>query len=159
MTRSGEHRVPDHVLLVCSSGGHLAQLAALQPWLDGKRAQWVTFPTADALSVLEGREVVYAHYPTTRNLPNLLRNAWLAGRLLAHERPDAVVSSGAGVALPFFVLGWLLRVPTVYIEVFDRLDSTTLTGRLCRPFTSRMLVQWPEQQALYKDSTLVGTLL
>lgn len=150
---------PDHVLLVCSSGGHLAQLMTLQPWLAAKRAQWVTFPTTDARSQLAGQEVVDAHHPTTRNIPNLLRNLGLAWRLLRRDRPDLILSSGAGVALPFFVLGRLLGIPTVYIEVFDRLDSTTLTGRLCRPFATCMLVQWEEQQPLYKGSTVVGTLL
>lgn len=159
MPGTSEHQGRDHVLLVCSSGGHLAQLLALQPWLDGKRAQWVTFPTPDARSLLAGCDVVDAHHPTTRNVLNLARNALLALRLLARDRPDVIVSSGAGVALPFFVLGRLLGIPTVFIEVYDRLDSTTLTGRLCRPFASRMLVQWDEQQRLYPGSTVVGTLL
>jgi UDP-N-acetylglucosamine:LPS N-acetylglucosamine transferase len=125
----------------------------------GRAITWVTFPTADALSVLAGEEVVPAHYPTTRNVPNLLRNAWLALRMLTRDRPAAIISTGAAVAFPFFVLGWLLRIPTVYIEVFDRLDSRTLTGRLCRPFTSRMLVQWDEQLPLYRNAVVVGALL
>lgn len=149
----------ERVLLVCSSGGHLAQLLALDPWLCAKRARWVTFPTADARSLLAGRDVVEAYHPTTRHVPNLLRNALLAVRMLRRDRPDVIVSSGAGVALPFFVLGRLLGIPTVFIEVYDRLDSATLTGRLCRPFATRMLVQWEEQQQLYPGSTVVGTLL
>ena len=148
-----------YLLVVCSSGGHLAQLVALQPYLSQRRTRWVTFPTADALDLLAGEDVVAAAYPTTRNIPNLLRNAVLALRMLLRERPDAIVSTGAGVAVPFFVLGKLLGVPTVYLEVFDRLDSTTLTARLCRPFTDRMLVQWDEQQELYPGSTVVGPVL
>ena len=53
----------------------------------------------------------------------------------------------------------LLRIPTVYVEVYDRLETRTLTARLCRPFTSRMLVQFEEQLRLYKGATLVGPLL
>lgn len=147
------------VLLVCSSGGHLAQLVALRPWLAGVDARWVTFPTEDARSQLAGEAVVPAYHPTTRNVVNLVRNAVLAWRELRRWRPDVVVSTGAGVALPFFVLARARRVPTVYIEVYDRLDGPTLTGRLCRPFTTRMLVQWPEQQGLYRDAEVVGTLL
>jgi UDP-N-acetylglucosamine:LPS N-acetylglucosamine transferase len=147
------------VLMVCSSGGHLAQLLALQPWWSQRRTRWVTFDTPDAQSLLAGRDVVPAHHPTTRNVPNLVRNVGLAVRTLRKERPDVIVSTGAGVALPFFVVGRLLGIPTVYIEVIDRVDSTTLTARLCRPFTTRMLVQWEEQQRLYPGSILVGPLL
>ncbi len=147
------------VLLVCSSGGHLAQLVALRPWLAGTDARWVTFATEDARSQLAGETLVPAHHPTTRNVPNLLRNAALAWRELRGRRPDVVVSTGAGVALPFFVLARAMGVPTVYIEVYDRLDGPTLTGRLCRPFTTRMLVQWQEQRRLYRGAEVVGTLL
>lgn len=149
----------DLVLLVCSSGGHLAQLLPLQPWLSGKRARWVTFPTEDARSQLVGQDVVDAYFPTTRNVVNLLRNFFLAWKLLRADRPDLILSSGAGVAVPFFVLGWIMRIPRIYIEVFDRLDTPTLTGRLCRPFATKMLVQWDEQAGLYKGAEVAGTLL
>ncbi len=148
-----------HVLLVGSAGGHLAQLVRHQPWTDGCIRTWVTFDKPDARSLLEGETVLWAHHPTTRNIPNLLRNTALSVRQMVRLRPDMVVSSGAGVALPFFVLARLMRIPTVYVEVFDRIDSRTLTGRLCRPLSSRFLVQWPEQQALYPGSVLIGPLL
>ena len=148
-----------YALMVCSSGGHLAQLVALRPWWSTFRTRWVTFPTADAIDLLADEDVVAAAYPTTRNLPNLVRNALLAARMLLRERPDVIVSTGAAVAVPFFVLGRLLGVPTVYLEVFDRLDTPTLTGRLCQPFADRMLVQWEEQEQLYRSPVVVGPVL
>ena len=147
------------VLLVASSGGHLAQLCALRPWWEGRERAWVTFRTPDAESALEGERVHWAHHPTTRNVGNLLRNTGLASRVLRAERPKAVVTTGAGVALPFFVLGRLRRVPTVYIEVYDRIDTPTLTARLCRPFTRLSLAQWEEQRAFMPTSITVGPLL
>jgi UDP-N-acetylglucosamine:LPS N-acetylglucosamine transferase len=147
------------VLMVCSSGGHLAQLITLEPWWSQRDTAWVTFPTEDSLSKLAGKRTYFAYYPTTRNLKNLIRNTLLAVRVMLKERPDVVVSTGAGVALPFFVLARLGRIPTVYIEVFDRIDHATLTAKLCRPFTTRMLVQWDEQKDLYAGSTVVGRLL
>ena len=152
---SSTHRV----LLVGSSGGHLAQLVALKPWWADRERAWVTFDTPDARSSLTDEPVTWAYFPTTRNLPNLLRNARQARRVLREFRPDVIVSSGAGVALPYFVLGRLQRRLTVYVEVYDRVETPTLTGRLCRPFTRLMLVQWPEQARLYRDSHVVGPLL
>jgi len=146
-------------LLVGSSGGHLTQLWALQPWWSDWERTWVTFDTPDAISLLDGESVTWAYHPTTRNIPNLLRNLRLAWTELRRVEPDIVVSTGAGVALPFFVLARLMRIPTAYIEVFDRIDSATLTGRLCRPFTTVMCVQWEEQRSLYKGSHVIGELL
>ena len=101
----------------------------------------------------------WAHHPTTRNVVNLLRNLRLAWRLLGRERPDVVLSTGAGTALPFFAVARLRGIPTVYLEVYDRIDTPTLTARLCRPFTDRMLVQWDEQSRLYRDAEVVGVVL
>lgn len=147
------------LLLVGSSGGHLAQLTALAPWSAAHDRHWVCFDTPDAVSILAAEQVTWAHHPTTRHLPNLVRNLVLAWRVLRRERPDVVLSTGAGVALPFFVLARLTGVPTVYLEVYDRIDSATLTGRLCRPFATRMLVQWEEQRPLYRGAEVVGCVL
>lgn len=146
------------ILFVCSSGGHLTQLTSLAPWWQEHERQWVTFETEDAVSKLADEDVTYAWSPTTRNLINLIRNSFLAARLLRSYRPDVIVSTGAGSAVPFF---WLRRlagpgVRTVYLEVIDRVDSPTLTGRLCRPVTDLFCVQWPEQQEFYPGSVLVG---
>jgi UDP-N-acetylglucosamine:LPS N-acetylglucosamine transferase len=146
-------------MLVSSTGGHLAQLTALRPWWQRHRRTWVTFDKADARSTLAGERVVHAYHPTTRNIRNLLRNSWLAFRLVPQERPDVIVSTGAGVALPFFVMARRLGIPTVYLEVYDRVQDQTLTGRLCRHLATAFCVQWPEQLELYPGSERVGTLL
>jgi UDP-N-acetylglucosamine:LPS N-acetylglucosamine transferase len=147
------------ILLVGSSGGHLAQIFVLRPWWERHERRWSTFPTEDARSLLADEEVVWATYPTTRNVPNLLRNFAIAWRMLRQRRPDVIVSTGAGVAVPFFVLGRLAGIRTVYIEVFDRIDTRTLTARLCRPFTDVFCVQWEEQREMYPDAELIGGLL
>jgi UDP-N-acetylglucosamine:LPS N-acetylglucosamine transferase len=147
------------VFLVASSGGHLAQLLALEVWWRDKNRLWVTFDSSDARSQLADEHVAWAYHPTTRNVKNLLRNSALALKLLRRHRPAMIVSTGAAVAFPFFVLARLMSIPTIYIEVFDRVDSRTLTGRLCRPFASRFLVQWEQQRHLYPGSTVIGTLL
>lgn len=146
------------VLFVSSSGGHLSQLLQLRSWWANHERQWVTFDLPDARSKLEGEVLIPAHHPTTRNIRNLLRNLPLALGVVRRFRPDVIVSNGAGVAVPFFLIARLLRVPTVYLEVYDRIDSRTMSGRLCAPLASLFLVQWPEQQALYPGSVLVGPL-
>ena len=147
------------LLLVCSDGGHLAQLHYLEPWWSKHDRPWVTFRKPHAESLLGGERVVWAHHPTTRNVRNLIRNAALALRVLRERNVAAVVTTGAGVAVPFVALARLRGIPTVYIEVYDRIDTATLTARLCRPFLSAMLVQWEEQRRMYPKAPVVGNLL
>jgi UDP-N-acetylglucosamine:LPS N-acetylglucosamine transferase len=147
------------VLLVCSTGGHLSQLYALEGWWQDHERTWVTFDQADARSLLAGEDCVWAHHPTTRNIPNLVRNLWLAVRTTWRARPDLVVSTGAAVAYPFFLAAKLRRTRTVYIEVYDRVERPTLTARLCRPVADRMLVQWNDQTSFFPDARVIGGLM
>jgi UDP-N-acetylglucosamine:LPS N-acetylglucosamine transferase len=147
------------LLLVCSSGGHLLLLHQLRPWWEKHERSWVTFDKTDARSLLAGERIEWAHHPTQRNVPNLLRNMGLAWRVLRRERPDVVVSTGAGVALPFFVLGRLLRARTVFVEAYERVDRPSLTGRLVYPISNLMALQWEEQRRFYPRGELVGALL
>ncbi|MGO4257217.1 UDP-N-acetylglucosamine--LPS N-acetylglucosamine transferase [Marmoricola sp. RAF53] len=147
------------VVLVTSQGGHLTHLLALEPWWSRRTRTWVCPDTEDVRDRLGDETRVTSFGPTTRHLPNLLRNLRLAVTTLRRCRPRVLVSTGAGLAVPFFVVAWWLRIPTVFIEVYDRVDSPTLTGRLCRPFTSRRVVQWDAQLDHYPDAALVGTFL
>ena len=148
-----------HLLLVASTGGHLAQLLVLEPWWSRYERTWVTFDKPDARSALAGEHVVYAHHPTTRNARNALRNLVLAVAVLDRTAPSLVVSTGAGVAAPFFLVARLRRIPAVYVEVFDRISSPTLTGRMTRWMSDAFCVQWDEQRPLYPGSENIGVLL
>jgi UDP-N-acetylglucosamine:LPS N-acetylglucosamine transferase len=146
-------------VIVCSSGGHLFWLHNLKPWWEKHERLWVTFEKNDAISLLAGEEVVWAHHPTTRNVPNLLRNLALAWRTLRRTRPDVIVSSGAGVAFPFFLVARLLGIKTVFVEAYERIDNPSLTGRLCYPLSDLFLLQWEEQSRFYPRGRLIGRLL
>jgi UDP-N-acetylglucosamine:LPS N-acetylglucosamine transferase len=132
------------VLIVCSSGGHLLQMHELrEAWQPFERV-WVTFDKSDARSLLRGEQVLHAFSPTNRNIPNFLRNLRLAWRVVRRERPAAVLSTGAGVAVPFAWIGRLHGAKVVYVESFTRMDDLSLSGRMIAPVAERFYVQWPE---------------
>ena len=146
------------VLLVSSAGGHLLQLCILAEACEGMSRAWVTLDREDARSLLEGERVFYAHWPTTRNLPNLLKNLMLAWRLLRRLRPSALVTTGAGVAVPFAWLARPLGVRVVYVESLTRVDAPSLSCRLIRPVASRIYVQWPELARALPGARYVGNV-
>ena len=146
------------VCLVGSSGGHLTHLYMLKPFWQDKERFWVTFNKEDANSILEGEQVYHCYYPTNRSLKELLINTRLAWKVLRKERPDVIVSSGAAVAVPFFYLGKLFGMKTIYIEVFDRIDKPTMTGKMVYPVTDRFIVQWEEMKQVYKKAINLGSI-
>ena len=147
------------VFLVCSTGGHLTQLHSLRKWWQSKERVWVTFDKEDARSLLHGEQVIWAHHPTTRNVKNAAKNLRLAFRSLRRQKPSLVLSDGAGVAFPFFVAAKALGIQTAYIEVCDRIDSATVTGKLCYPLADHFFLQHEEQQQFYPRGVLIGSLL
>lgn len=144
------------VCLVGSSGGHLTHLYLLKPFWKDRERFWVTFDKEDARSILENEIFYPCYYPTNRNLKNLIKNTILAFKILRKERPDIIVSSGAAVAVPFFYLGKIFGAKTVYIEVFDRIDAPTMTGKLAYPVTDRFIVQWEEMKKVYPKAINLG---
>ncbi|MBU7454886.1 PssD/Cps14F family polysaccharide biosynthesis glycosyltransferase [Leuconostoc fallax] len=144
------------VALVGSSGGHLTHLYLLKKFWEKEDRFWVTFDKEDARSILKNERKYNAYFPTNRNIINLVRNTFLAIKILFKERPDVIISSGAAVAVPFFYLGKLFGAKTVYIEVFDRIDKPTLTGKLVYPVTNKFIVQWPEMKRVYPKAIDLG---
>ncbi|HMV69532.1 MAG TPA: UDP-N-acetylglucosamine--LPS N-acetylglucosamine transferase [Myxococcota bacterium] len=146
------------LLLVASSGGHLAHLLWLRPWWEAHDRAWVTFDTPDARGALAGERVTWAFHPTNRSPINLARNAALAARTLAAERFDALVTTGAGVAVPFVLAARARGVPTAFIEVYDRVDGASLTGRLLAGLVDELVLQWDAQRAAYGRGVVLGPI-
>lgn len=144
------------VCLVGSSGGHLAHLHMLKPFWEKRDRFWVTFDKEDARSILKDETMYNCYYPTNRNVINLFKNTLLAFKILKKEKPDLIVSTGAAVAVPFFYIGKLMGSKTIYIEVFDRIDSSTITGKLVYPVTDEFIVQWEEMLKVYPKAKNLG---
>jgi len=149
---------PVDVLLVCSTGGHLLQLVALRDAWEGRTRAWVTFDKSDARSLLRGEPVAYAYGPTNRSIPNLLRNLRLARRLVRDLRPKVVVTTGAGVAVPFAWIARLRGAKVVYVESFTRIDGPSLSCRLIAPVAARIYAQWPELADSYGRARYLGNV-
>lgn len=146
------------VCLVGSSGGHLTHLYMLKPFWKDKDRFWVTFDKEDARFLLEGERMYPCHYPTNRNIKNLIRNTVVAWKVLRKEKPGLIISSGAAVSVPFFYLGKIFGAKLIYIEVFDRIDKPTMSGKMVYPIVDKFIVQWDEQLKVYPKAVNLGSI-
>lgn len=146
------------ICLVGSSGGHLTHLYMLKDLWKKKERFWVTFDKMDANSLLKDEKKYNCYFPTNRNIKNLIKNTFLAIKVLRKEKPDLIISSGAAIAVPFFYIGKLMGAKTIYIEVFDRIDKPTMTGKLVYPVTDKFIVQWDEMKKVYPKAINLGSI-
>ena len=145
--------------IVCSSGGHLLLLHLLKDFWSQYDRFWVTFKKEDALSLLEKERVYWAFFPTNRNIFNLVRNFFVAVKVLVKEKPDVIISTGAGVAIPFFFMGKLMRKKLIFIEAYERIETPSLTGKIVYPITDAFILQWEEQKKFYPKGHVLGQIL
>jgi UDP-N-acetylglucosamine transferase subunit ALG13 len=120
------------LLLVASTGGHLAQLhdiAGRIPHCGGRL--WVTFDRTQSRTLLAGESVAYIPYIAERDAAGVARAFFHARRLLAASAPvRAVVSTGSAIALAFLPYGASRGIPVHYIESAARTGKISLSGRL-----------------------------
>jgi beta-1,4-N-acetylglucosaminyltransferase len=145
--------------IITSRGGHLFQMYRLKPWWKRHDHFWVTFRGEDSLSMLTGERAYYGYCPESRNVVNAIRNFFLAIKIIRKEKPTMLISSGAGIAPPFFYVGKLLGIKLIFIEPYDYIAYPSLSGRLVAPIVDRLLVQHTEQLRFFRRAKYKGALL
>ncbi len=129
--------------MVCSQGGHYTEtLQVLDAFQDHK----VFFATYHSAREAEVSRLAPAFF--TDNIGaspwRMFLSIFWALKILLHEKPDVILSLGAEIAIPFFYLGKLLGIRTIFIESWCRVEDLSRTARLVYPVADVFLVQWPQ---------------
>ena len=133
------------VCLVCSHGGHLTEMLELAPAFEDCDVFYFSYD-ADTTRRLPKSYLV----PNMgRNVIELLKNLFRVWRMFTIERPAAVVSTGAEIALPVIAVALLRRVPMLYIECGAQVVTPSFTGRFMYWLADVFLVQWRELASVY----------
>ncbi len=69
-----------------------------------------------------------------------------------------MLTTGAGVAVPFAWIARLRGARVVYVESLARIDGPSLTYRLIAPIAERRYVQWPELAQALPRTRFVGNV-
>jgi len=147
------------ICIVTSPGGHLFQMYRLKPWWGKYTHFWVTASSEDAASLLVGEKVYHGYFPESRNPWNAFHNIFLAWKVLRREKPTLLISCGAGIAPPFFYVGKILGIKLIFIEPYDFVCYSSLSGKLVAPIVDELLVQHKEQLPFFRNAKYKGSLL
>ncbi len=151
------------ICIVSSAGGHLKEMNRLLPVLRKRDYFYITFAEEEITSGLEGRAYRVVN-PDIRNrklgAKAFAKNFLQVLRILRKEKPDVVMTSGAGVALtPCYLAKILFGAKIVFIETSSRFDKPSLIGRMLYPIADLFLVQWPGVLKYYgKKAIYAGCL-
>ncbi|MBC8515476.1 UDP-N-acetylglucosamine--LPS N-acetylglucosamine transferase [bacterium] len=147
------------VILVTSAGGHLTNLLALRDAWEGWEETWVCRDALDARTRLEVDKVEWLEKDADRNhLWNYLGGFVRAWKGVKREKPDRLITMGAGPCLPWVIAARIQGVPCLYIELFGRVEKPTVSAKISRWFGAKAFVQHRTLLPQLKGSTYEGTL-
>lgn len=145
---------------ITSKGGHLFQLYKINSIFKKADRFWVSFTGKDTSHYLRKERRYFAFYPESRNMPNAVRNFFLAFKILKKENPSFLISTGAGIAVPFFIVGkFFYKTKLIYVEPYDFVSHPSLTGRILYNFVDLFLVQHNQQLKWYPKAKYWGSIL
>jgi UDP-N-acetylglucosamine:LPS N-acetylglucosamine transferase len=88
-----------------------------------------------------------------------LVNLWEAWVILRRERPQVILSSGAGPAVPFSLVGKSLGISTIYVETIASVSTPSLTGRIMYWLADRFFYQWQSLEKYFPKGSFGGPVL
>lgn len=148
------------ICIVCSAGGHLTEMSQLKECFQKFPHFFITFKREDS-SELAKEEKVYFIKDPSRNPMKFLKCIFQTFSILKKEKPKAIISTGAGIAVPACFLGkFLFKSKVIFIESFCRIEEPSLSGRLIYPISDSFFVQWKKllkfygEKAVYKGAVL-----
>lgn len=155
------------VCLAGSGGGHLRQLIDLEPAWSRHDYFFVSEDTALSRSVGEKHRTRYVpHFALgqarlgapLKMLAGALRSVFASAAIMLQERPDVLISTGAGAV--FFPLVWarILGAKIVVIESFARFDKPSVFGRMTARLAHNKVVQSKALAAYWPDAVVFDPL-
>jgi len=137
------------ILIVASPGGHLKVAEELFLNTDLKIKFITTRNNPDQIFKYDAiREF-------NRDM-NIFRAFYDAFLVIKKNKPKIIVSTGAGVAVPFFILGYLMHKKLIFIESISRVKSLSLAGKIVYPFVKKLYVRNIELTYIYKKAEYYG---
>jgi UDP-N-acetylglucosamine--N-acetylmuramyl-(pentapeptide) pyrophosphoryl-undecaprenol N-acetylglucosamine transferase len=138
------------ICLAASGGGHVRQLLDLEKAWRPYDYFFLSEKTPLSHSLALTHPVFYVDHfalgqarlgAPFKMLAAALRNFLQSARIIFRERPDIIISTGAGAV--FFAVLWarLLGAKFILIESFARFDKPSAFGRAAAPFAHHKIVQ------------------
>lgn|GEM_PF-1077107 len=145
------------ICIATSAGGHLTEIKLLERFYKKRNRFFITFKRNNSLDLAKKEKVYFVKDPG-RNPLSLLINILQTFRIMLKEKPDFVISNGAGVAIPACYITKLMGKKVIFIESFCRMEPS-LSGQVAYPVSDLFLVQYPNLIKEYKKAVYVGGLI
>lgn len=145
------------ICIVSSCGGHLTEVRLLKRAYSQYEHFYVLNDKALLPEDMTGRTYFIAR--SERDW-KLLLNLWEAYKILRKEKPAVILSAGAGLVVPFALVGKLIyRICVIYVETITRVERPSLTGRIMYWLSDHFYYQHRPLARFFPKGQHGGTLI
>lgn len=145
--------------LTSSAGGHLHELLLAIRNIDATNSYWVMYNSPHVRKFCSDKKHYFVMNTSPTNKLTWLVNAAKSLLILLRERPDVIISTGAGVSFPTMWLGKkIFGVKVIYIASAADVTQPARTPYRAYGIADIFLVQWPEMLHLFPKAKLIGVL-
>jgi beta-1,4-N-acetylglucosaminyltransferase len=143
------------ICVVSSIGGHLDEVMKIFPLIHEHENFFVVNAEGPLPKAIEGKTIRITH--SERDW-KLILNFYEAFKILCRSRPDVIISTGAGPAVPFSIAGKIFGAKILFIETFTAVSQPTLTGRIMYRIADKFIYQWEALRFFYPKGEYAGTI-
>jgi len=128
------------IVAISSGGGHLSELHSAIPKSIKNEITYITFKNGHTKKSLENQKHYFIIDPHNSKLKYLI-NLIHAFFLFLILRPKIIISTGAGIAIPFMMIGKLFGSKLIFVETGARVTSPSKTGMFAYKHSDLFIVQ------------------
>lgn len=148
------------VMFICSAGGHLTEMLKIDRLFKKYDYVLVTEKNDISIKLKDKYNVDYLMYGS-RYYPfkyifvfsyNFLKSIYL----FLKYKPDLVYTTGAHTCVVMCYIAKLFKKKIIFVEVFDRINNPTLSGRMVHRIADTFIVQHEEMLEKYEHSKYIG---
>ncbi|WP_339923304.1 PssD/Cps14F family polysaccharide biosynthesis glycosyltransferase [uncultured Cyclobacterium sp.] len=150
------------IILICSDGGHLAQIMELKDWFINYDYLIVTEKSPSTLSYSNHYNIKFLKGRSKgkkRNLSfylHLFINFYHTVKIIFGHFPKAIITTGSHTAVPMCLVGKAMGIKVVWILSYARIKSRAASADFIYPIADKFIIQWPEPQKYYKKAIYLG---
>lgn len=148
------------VMFIFSAGGHLTEGLKISKIFNNYDYILITEKTEVTEKLKENYNIDYLMYGSRyyifKYIFVFMYNFFRSIYLFFLYKPDLIYTTGAHTCVIMCYLAKLFKKKVIFVEVFDRIDNPTLSGRMVYKIADTFIVQHKELLEKYPKAKYIG---
>ncbi len=146
------------ICFICSGGGHFEEIKQLN-LVRNKYDYYFVFPKNQSTLSYKDKKYFVVDFYRKNRIAFIFRFLVTSIEQLCifiKEKPDIVITTGAGVVIPTCMYAHFSKKKLIYIESIARVHSLAKTGKFLYRYADLFIVQWEELLKYYPNAIYGG---